>query len=342
MKTKIIYISGNELFEMAQIRAAFDEVRNTLGLDQDTILFGVPVDSDDAIATATESDCMTTVDDENKVLVDESVVAAEIISETPVEIVSEVNITPKPEFVSDVIEEESVPTGEHIDDSDEKIVPIMSVLATSAVVDEDVPETEDKVQDVVPAAEDAITESNDETQDLEVATEITEISVSEDNVVSEENNTEDESPEDNTTVSHVSVAEDDILDEEPPVTMAEKTLEELLESMTPLREDVANNTVAEDVKPVPEHDFVFDSDDTDATLEQLATEFIQNEDKITSPAKTEASGKISKLKNILPFKKVKREDNSMIGDLFGWAGIAANDEDFTVPGFFTAAKKQGA
>ena len=143
MKTKIIYISGNELFEMAQIRAAFDEVRNTLGLDQDTILFGVPVDSDDAIATATESDCMTTVDDENEVLVDESVVAAEIISETPVEIVSEVNITPKPEFVSDVIEEESVPTGEHIDDSDEKIVPIMSVLATSAVVDEDVPETED-------------------------------------------------------------------------------------------------------------------------------------------------------------------------------------------------------
>ena len=32
MKTKIIYISGGELFEMAQIRAAFEEVKSTLGL----------------------------------------------------------------------------------------------------------------------------------------------------------------------------------------------------------------------------------------------------------------------------------------------------------------------
>ena len=49
MKTKIIYISGNETFEMTQIRAAFEEVRSTLGLDKDTILFGVPVDCDDAM-----------------------------------------------------------------------------------------------------------------------------------------------------------------------------------------------------------------------------------------------------------------------------------------------------
>ena len=32
MKTKIIYISGNETFEMADIRAAFEEVRATLNL----------------------------------------------------------------------------------------------------------------------------------------------------------------------------------------------------------------------------------------------------------------------------------------------------------------------
>ena len=50
MKTKIIYISGNEVFEMAQIRAAFDEVRSALGLDKDTILFGVPIDSDNALS----------------------------------------------------------------------------------------------------------------------------------------------------------------------------------------------------------------------------------------------------------------------------------------------------
>ena len=47
--TKIIYISGNETFEMTQIRAAFEEVRETLGLDKDTILFGVPVDCDSAL-----------------------------------------------------------------------------------------------------------------------------------------------------------------------------------------------------------------------------------------------------------------------------------------------------
>ena len=55
MKTKIIYISGGELFEMAQIRAAFEEVKSTLGLDKDTVLFGVPVDCDTAIKDVTDN-----------------------------------------------------------------------------------------------------------------------------------------------------------------------------------------------------------------------------------------------------------------------------------------------
>jgi hypothetical protein len=50
MKTKIIYISGTEVFDMREIRAAFDEVRSALGLAKDTILFGVPVDADDALS----------------------------------------------------------------------------------------------------------------------------------------------------------------------------------------------------------------------------------------------------------------------------------------------------
>ena len=34
-------------------------------------------------------------------------------------------------------------------------------------------------------------------------------------------------------------------------------------------------------------------------------------------------------------RKAKNNDNSgLMGDLFGWAGVAANDEDFTIPGFF--------
>ena len=56
MKTKIIYISGNEVFEMSEIRAAFDSVRAALGLDNDTILFGVPVDSDTALTGADNVD----------------------------------------------------------------------------------------------------------------------------------------------------------------------------------------------------------------------------------------------------------------------------------------------
>lgn len=61
MKTKIIYISGNEVFNMADIRAAFDEVRNTLGLGADTVMFGVPVDADDALGAPTTDENTTTV-----------------------------------------------------------------------------------------------------------------------------------------------------------------------------------------------------------------------------------------------------------------------------------------
>ena len=76
----------------------------------------------------------------------------------------------------------------------------------------------------------------------------------------------------------------------------------------------------------------------DATLEQLATEFVENQDKISAENKPSSRSKIGKLRNILPFKQSKHKDQNF-GDLFNWGGIAANDEDFSVPGFFTAAKK---
>ena len=57
MKTKIVYISGNELFNISDIRAAFEEVRTALGLDSETVLFGVPVDNEDAgLCTNSESE----------------------------------------------------------------------------------------------------------------------------------------------------------------------------------------------------------------------------------------------------------------------------------------------
>ena len=82
MKTKIIYISGNEVFAMAEIRAAFDSVRATLGLDKDTILFGVPVDCDSAIdADAVAPDAPEIAPAEPLCVVAEPAPVAEIIPE---------------------------------------------------------------------------------------------------------------------------------------------------------------------------------------------------------------------------------------------------------------------
>ena len=111
-------------------------------------------------------------------------------------------------------------------------------------------------------------------------------------------------------------------------------LAKLLESVQSLNEDKDDTA--------PELQVVENTvDETDATLEKLATEFAENQDKIINTTKSSArGGRIGKLKNILPFKKTKRNESSLMGDLFGWAGVAANDEEFGIPEFFpTAAKK---
>ena len=138
---------------------------------------------------------------------------------------------------------------------------------------------------------------------------------------------------------------EDMLTDEAPAPAVEKTLEQLLEKMTPLREDHVDTM---DAAPIPEYEpaaadepvaepDVPQISDTDATLAQLASEFAENEDKIVPMPRAENHGKIGKLKNILPFKKAKRDDAGLMGDLFGWAGIAANDDEFSIPGFFTNA-----
>ena len=113
-------------------------------------------------------------------------------------------------------------------------------------------------------------------------------------------------------------------------------LEKLLSAMTPL--DIADDKPI--VEPVAEIEEPADDISVDATLEQLANEFAESQDKIAAENKSASRSKIGKLRNILPFKQSKHKDTGL-GDLFGWAGVAANDEDFSVPGFFTnaAAKK---
>lgn len=308
MKTKIIYISGNEVFEMSEIRAAFDSVRATLGLDNDTILFGVPVDADNALACT---------NDVNETKID---VKSEPAIEKPIVLQAETEQPAEPEI--EQIEEitEVIPEQEK---ESEKVIPILSILSpgdnsTETIVEQNV----EPVVEVDPQAEVTTNESaiiSDINIDAELSSPV-------------ENANNDD------VIETVSIS--DMITDAPPAPQQEQTLEQLLESMTPLREDVQQTTQINDVPPID----VFDGDDTDATLAQLATEFADNQDKILTVQKNSSTGKIGKLKNILPFKKARRDENSLMGDLFGWAGIAANDEDFSIPGFFTpaASKKQGA
>ena len=116
-------------------------------------------------------------------------------------------------------------------------------------------------------------------------------------------------------------------------TDAQTNLEKLLSEMKPLDED------ALDIPVTPDADDSSEEENIDATLEQLATEFVQTQDKIASTTKSTTRNKIGKLRNILPFKQSKHADQGL-GDLFGWAGVAANDEEFSVPGFFTTSSKK--
>lgn len=334
MKTKIIYISGSEVFDMTEIRAAFDEVRSALGLDNDTVLFGVPVDCDSAIkntdtsktvvtqTTAVQNETVVGKEENNVVSMDNTVVdnALEIKD-------SEETITPEPE--AEITEIKTV-------DTDETVIPILSVLSINddetPVAQETAPLSETEEIQAPADAEETFINDDVIVQPEEVDNEpvISSISIDSELITPATDN--------DGVATTVSVT--DMINDEAPEKSVEKTLEHLLESMTPLREDLEIETENNDFVDNDEPLYDITDSDTDATLAQLASEFVQTEDTIETTQKNESHGKIGKLKNILPFKKAKRDDGGLMGDLFGWAGIAANDDDFSIPGFFT--KKQGA
>lgn len=299
MKTKIIYISGNEIFKIEDIRAAFEEVRNALNLDKTTVLFGVPVDNEDTgLATnvaENEPEIIESVVEETEPEIETAKeVIIEPVLETKEEIESEIEQPvkkrgrPRKEAKAEEDVEEIIEETESV--KEEEIVPILSVLETH----------EEVVVDEAPVAEE---------ESIEIIPEIS-----------------DEEPEE--TVDTVKPETEEIDDDD------DVKLEKLLSAMTPLEEDSLEEPFAgkEREKTVTETSDIFD-----ATLEQLATEFIETQDKIAAESKSSTRSKIGKLRNILPFKQSKHKDNSGLGDLFGWAGMAANDEDFSVPGFFTSA-----
>lgn len=351
MKTKIIYISGGEIFDMNDIRSAFEQVRGALSLGEDTVLFGVPVDRADALAgtvSATAVDAVAlSADTEpepiSQIDASEITVAPVIdevesaVIETQVDVVEDVTPTVPVEPVAEK------KTRGRLKSAKKKVVEDVPVPETPepAPVSEETPNVTSILSVLTSKPDSDIADSTPET-------EIVDTVVSAPTPVIEEELTEDIQDENiNIDITNDDGAIEDMVVESAPAVATEKTLEQLLESMTPLREDIEHDIVATDNTPAPDFD-TFDEDinddqisqtsaDTDATLEQLATEFVENQDKITTAPKTENHGKIGKLKNILPFKKARRDDSGLMGDLFGWAGVAANDEDFAIPGFFTNA-----
>ncbi|MBR3511280.1 MAG: hypothetical protein IKN73_04445 [Alphaproteobacteria bacterium] len=334
MKTKIIYISGNEIFNISDIRAAFEEVRNALQLDKDTVLFGVPVDTEDAgfgnkenkteIVTENISQPIeSSVEEENVVVPQETIqiiedsepeITEDTIIKEPVvkETVAEENIVEepvkkrgRPRKVHVSLDDEEKPVEptepETIADSqenDEKVVPILSILSSKEEEPENKPEIIEDIESetVIDLDEQEITESQEE------------------ELISDETESLDSE-----------VPETPIIDD------SEEDLEKLLSAIKPL------DSMEDSDLPEPEISETSEPENIDATLEQLATEFVATQDKINEETKSSGRSKIGKLRNILPFKQSKNKDSQGLGDLFGWAGIAANDEDFSVPGFFTNA-----
>jgi len=386
MKTKIIYISGNEIFDMADIRAAFDEVRTALNLGGDTVLFGVPVDTDDAgfgainIPTASATTAMADIPTEIEPAY------APVSEITPTEIpqntskqpiIEKPKRTPRrtrarmPQPASDDVASQPVADEVVMAPAADDVIPAPIIDETPAA-DDDVTDTTADAAPVIPilsvlaggaqsgamAAPTAATEPDAGTIDTTAAAatndddatnddaEINDEPIADDDINADMPTPRTAQTESETIVTITEkVTIEDMLTDEAPAPAVEKTLEQLLEKMTPLREDHVDTM---DAAPIPEYEpaaadepvaepDVPQISDTDATLAQLASEFAENEDKIVPMPRAENHGKIGKLKNILPFKKAKRDDAGLMGDLFGWAGIAANDDEFSIPGFFTNA-----
>ena len=258
MKTKIVYISGGDAFDVADVRGAFDEVRKALGLGEDTVLFGVPVDSDGVAVESREQ-------------------RAESRDNT--EMVVKPKKTRKTKAEKLEIKEEPAETP-----ITDRVIPILSVLSGG--------KTE------APYVEES------RPQPVQIATEVIE------------------------EVEEVWSA--DLNEALPDTSKTPKTIEDIFENLKPL----AQEKIIESPRTCDESARDADLDD-DATLNRLAAEFVETVEAPV-PEPSARGGRMGKLKNILPFKKAKKDESSMLGDLFGWAGIAANDDEIQAPGFFAS------
>lgn len=370
MKTKIIYISGGEVFAPSDVRGAFEAVRKMLNLSADTVIFGVPVDSDDVGAgenlvntediadvpmmanapVVIENDNVNILMEDAPVAIDPAPVAPkrgrkkkEVIEPVAIDDAPEITMTgaiadvttvADVDVITDVIDDAVV--ADNVDDSvtepvqteseTKRSAPILSVLGIVKPVTMDDADAVDVVD--VAASSDVTIESAAETEPAVV---VREPAVERTVTASVKTTCDDDAcvTTETKTIETRVVQETITIDE--PLERA-TTIEDIFAELEPLKEEkIVNFDISDDADDNAD-DVLSDDLVDDATLTKMATEFAAAQDNIPDEPVTKP-GKIGKLKNILPFKKAKKEEPSVLGDLFGWAGIAANDDDekFTVP-----------
>ncbi|MCL2017340.1 MAG: hypothetical protein FWG80_01010 [Alphaproteobacteria bacterium] len=331
MKTKIIYISGGEVFPPQQVRAAFDAVRGMLCLDSDTVIFGVPVDCDDiGLSSIPDAHSHVVTDEkglEKSAIDKESIVPA---MEIPEASLIENQIATKPVAEQTVTAPPIRKRKKKETEEQALATPILSVLGSIQSAKE---ESVASIPDPTPVA------NPEPVKDKEVSGSALPGRVSDDFAVRS-------APSDNyAQTPAVKTSHDDVKEEMLVEAVEEdvvQSIEDIFAGIPPLSEDkpidltTRDEAAGEDEytdSPVVQHT------GDDATLSKLAAEFIAVQDKDLGVAKeldTAKGGKIGRLKNILPFKKKERAEPSVLGDLFGWAGVAANDDtdSFAMPDFF--------
>lgn len=301
MNTKIIYISGGANKSPAEIQSALDTVRAAMGYDADTLLFGVPLEDNTASS------------DVNDVAAPVAVMPAPV-ADTVVD-----------EPIADTVAQETNPIAE----SESAAViskpkrtrkknatesPILSVISSAQETETN--ETETPQMDNITIADDSpnapISDNVKSPDDIIITESITDIITADDDGEDEIRSIED------IFAGIAPIAEDEPVDITSPLD----------------ENNNFNKTSADTVAKQITTDTTESPADFDATLGELASEFLESDAPENAPA---ARGtKIGKLKNILPFKKKEKTGGSMLGDLFGWAGVAANDDDvdFAMPDFF--------
>jgi len=327
MKTKIIYISGGELFNPADIRTAFDEVRIALGLDKDTLIFGVPVDEEEiAIAPESVMPAEPAIATEEKPAIAAEEAPPSKIIEFPTAAAkpkpkrTKNEAAPKPKAKAG----ETAAPVETAKPANSKPSPILSVIG---VVSETNPEPQPALDD--PSAQSAAAAGIPEpVAAAEIPEDIPE-SIPEAAATPQ-------TPEVIVTMESIEISETVVeLDASAPLN----SIEDIFEGLEPLAEDERPNLTTPTPKAV--EDPVPADGDEDATLSKLASEFMKTQIDDDAPAPRAMSNRINKLKNVLPFKKKESAEPSLLGDLFGWAGVAANDtaDNFSMPDFFQVGNR---